>query len=326
MTKTATEQMEPAKWDELNQQISNEVILEYLREQKHERRWKTIRRVFVAAAVLGAIVLYASTLAGSLGYRTMPGSATVAVVPITGPIARNTQASADSVITVLSRLFDHRHVQGIVLMIDSGGGSPSEAERIARFVNAAQERTGKPVVAVCGSMCASAAYMVAINTDYVYAGEYTWAGSVGAIMKGWDLTQIMERLEIGQRVFSSAPLKDLMNPFVSMSSDMRDELQSLVDHTAETFEQEVSKRRAHAIEDLNAIRSGSVWSGRDALARGLVDDIATLDQVTADRFDGLAVSVYTPKRRGNTLFDRVLGEVGRGFAEVLIGRQYEVQL
>ncbi|TVR76339.1 MAG: hypothetical protein EA415_01330 [Sphaerobacteraceae bacterium] len=314
------------RWNELNREISNEVILEYLREQKHERRWKTIRRVFMALVICGAVLLYASTLAGSLGYRTMPTSQTVAVVPITGPIARNTEASADSVITVLSRLFDNRHVQGIVLLIDSGGGSPSEAERIARFINGAQQRTGMPVIAVCGSMCASAAYMIAINTDHVYAGEYTWAGSIGAIMKGWDLTEVMERLHIGQRVFSSAPLKDLMNPYTAMGADMEGELQALVDGTAKTFEREVAARRGEKIGDIQSITNGSVWTGRDAVQKGLVDSIATLDQVTAQRFEGLAVSVYVPKRRGNTLFDRILGEFGRGMAEALIGHYHEVQL
>ena len=319
------DQTEP-RWNELNREISNEVILEYLREQKHERRWKTIRRTFMALVIIGAIVLYAGTLAGSLGYRMMPTSQTVAVVPITGPIARNTEASADSVITVLSRLFENRHVQGIVLLIDSGGGSPSEAERISRFINGAQERTGLPVVAVCGSMCASAAYMIAINTDHVYVGEYTWAGSIGAIMKGWDLTQVIERLHIGQRVFSSAPLKDLMNPYTAMAPEMKGEIQGLVDGTAATFEREVANRRGEKIADIAAITNGSVWAGPEAVERGLVDSIATLDQVVASRFEGLQASVYVPKRRGNTLFDRILGEFGRGMAEALIGDQYEVVL
>lgn len=326
MSDAETNKAREPSWDAVHQHISNEVILEYLREQKHERRWKTIRRVFISVMVLAGIVLYAGTLAGSLGYRTMPRSATVAVVPVSGPIARNTEASADSVITVLKRLFESRHVEGIVLLVDSGGGSPSEAERITRFVNAAQAQSGKRVVAVCGSMCASAAYMIAINSDKVYAGEYTWAGSIGAIMKGWDLTHVMERFQIGQRVFSSAHLKDLMNPYAPMSDEMSEELQGLVDETARIFETEVRNRRGDRLASEQAVATGAVWTGREAMEIGLVDGLGTLDQVIEQEFPGLPVAVYRPKRQRNTLFDRMLGSLGRGFAEALLEPQREVQL
>lgn len=313
-------------WDTIQQNISSEVILEYLREQKHERRWKTIRRVFISVMILGGIVLYAGTLAGSLGYRLMPSAPTVAVVPVSGVIARHTEASADSVITVLTRLFESKHVEGIVLLVDSGGGSPSEAERITRFVNAAQAETGKRVIAVCGSACASAAYMIAINADRVYAGEYSLAGSIGAIMKGWDLTHLMERFEVGQRVFASAPLKDLMNPYAPMSEEMTGALQGLVDETARIFEHEVRERRGTHLDPERQVATGELWTGRDAMELGLVDELGTLDEVVAKEFPGLPVAVYRPKRKGNTLFDRLLGDIGRGFAEALMDRQREVVL
>lgn len=313
-------------WDLIQQNISSEVILEYLREQKHERRWKTIRRVFIAFMVLGGIVLYAGTLAGSLGYRLMPGSPTVAVVPVNGVIARNTEASADSVITVLARLFDSKHVEGIVLLVDSGGGSPSEAERITRYVNTAQAETGKRVIAVCASACASAAYMIAINTDRVYAGEYSIAGSIGAIMKGWDLTHLMDRIEIGQRVFASAPLKDLMNPYAPMSEEMTGALQGLVNETARIFEAEVRARRGEHLDPERAVATGEVWTGREAMGLGLIDEMGTLDEAVNKEFPGMPVAVYRPKRKGNTLFDRLLGDIGRGFAEALMEPRREVLL
>jgi len=312
--------------DEIHQGISSEVILEYLKEQKMERRWKTIRRIFISVMILVGLGLYAGTLAGSLGYRMLPTDEAVAVVPISGVIAKDTEASAESVITVLDRLFETENVKGIVLLIDSGGGSPTEAERITRFLDDAKARTGKRVVAACASMCASAAYMIAIHADKVYAGEYSWAGSIGAIMKGWDFAALMDRFDIDQRVFASGPLKDLMNPFSDMSPEMSNKLARLVNDTADTFIAEVKDRRGDKLANTEELFTGAVWTGRTSLELGLIDEIGTVETILAKDFDGLPSASYYPKRRGNTLFDRVLGNIGEGFARALLreGRQVEM--
>jgi protease-4 len=310
----------------INDHIANEVILEYLKEQRVDRRWKTVRRVFIAMMIVSGLVLYAGTLAGSLGYRTLPSNDAVAVVPISGVISQGSAASAESVITVLERMFATDNVKGIVLLIDSGGGSPTEAERITRFIDKEQERTGKPVYAVCGSMCASAAYMIAIHADRIYAGEYSWTGSIGAIMKGWDAHRLMEKFDLGQRVFASGPLKDLMNPFTDMSQEMESKLGTLVNQTADTFSAEVTSMRGEALVQDRNLFTGEVWTGKESLELGLIDEIGTVEMVLDERFTGLPHHVYRPKERGNTLFDRLLGNVGRGIGEALMDSQEGVQL
>lgn len=313
---TREEDLQPSI-QEIHKDISSEVILEYLKEQKTERRWKTIRRIFFSVMIFAGLVLYVGSLAGTLGYRMLPTNEAVAVVPITGVIAQNTEASADSVITVLDRLFDTENVKGIVLLIDSGGGSPTEAERITRFLDSARERTGKPVVAACASMCASAAYMIAIHTDRVYAGEYSWTGSIGAIMKGWDFEALMERFEIDQRVFASGPLKDLMNPFRELSPEMSEKLAQLVNDSADIFVEEVQRQRGSNLVTDRNLFTGEVWTGRQSLELGLVDQIGTVENILETEFEGLPSATFRPKRRGNTLFDKVLGNVGEGIGRAL---------
>jgi len=321
----AEDELQP-RLDEFQRSISGEVILEYLKEQKMERRWKTIRRVFITLMIVGGLMLYAGTLAGSLGYRMLPTSDSVAVVPISGVIAKDTEASADSVIIVLERLFNTENVKGIVLLIDSGGGSPTEAERITRFIDEARERTGKPVVAACASMCASAAYMIAIHTDRVYAGKYSWTGSIGAIMKGWDFEALMERFDIDQRVFASGPLKDLMNPFSELSPAMSDKLAELVDDSAALFIDEVKQQRGAKLSTDHNLFTGEVWTGPASLELGLIDEIGTVESVLAKEFDGLPSATYRPKRRGNTLFDKVLGDVGEGIGRAVLQEVNKVEM
>lgn len=315
-----------ASVDNIHREFIQDLMIQYLVEKKKSRRWTTFKRVFITFLLLSGILIYTGSLAGSLGYRLMPTSDAVAVVSISGVIAKHTEASADSVITVLERMFDSDNVTGIVLKIDSGGGSPSEAERITRFIDAEKKRTGKTVIAACASMCASAAYMIAIHADRVYAGEYTWTGSIGAIMKGWNFDGVMKRFDIDQRVFASGPLKDLMNPYAEMSPAMSEKLGALVDSTAQTFGNEVREFRGEKLNGGNELFTGEVWTGRDSLELGLIDAIGTLEDVLATEFDGQPHSSYQPKKRGNTLFDRVLGNIGEGFARVLIDSHHEVQL
>lgn len=312
--------------DRIHRDFIQELMFEYLSDQKRERRWKSIKRIFISIMIAAGLFVYAGTLAGSLGYRVLPTNDTVAVVPVSGVIGQDSDASAESVITVLERLFDTETVNGIILVIDSGGGSPTEAERITRFIDSEKERTGKPVIAVCASMCASAAYMIALHADQIYAGEYSWTGSIGAIMKGWNFRALMERVDIDQRVFASGPLKDLMNPFADMSPEMSSKLASLVDATAETFKHEVQKYRGDRLSGQENLFTGEVWSGPRSVDLGLVDKLGTVETVLAEHFSGIPSAVYRPKRRNNTLFDKVLGNVGRGIAETLLRDSQGVQM
>jgi protease-4 len=312
---------------EIRQEVAASLLMDILQERRMERRWKRIRRITTGVLVLGGVLLYLASYAGLLGYRMLPMREAVAVVPITGEIAMGTQASADAVNPVLERLFESDKVKGIVLLINSGGGSPSEAERITNLLDEMRAKTNKPVYAACAGMCASAAYLIAIHTDRIYVGDYTWTGSIGAIMKGWDFRAVIEKLRVDQRVFASGSMKDLMNPFKPLSPEMSSKLDGLVKTTANTFIRDVKARRAGKLIDDASLFTGEVWTGADAVRLGLADEIGTLEGVLAQQFAGLPSATYEPKRRRNSFFESVLGEVGTALTAVLREETaYEVSL
>jgi protease-4 len=312
---------------DLRQEVASSILLDILQERRTERRWKRFRRILTVALLAISIGLYVASYAGMLGYQTLPLDESVAIVPITGVIAEGTQASAEAVNPVLRRLFEAEKVKGIVLLINSGGGSPSEAERITKLLEEYRARTGKPVYAACSGMCASAAYLIALHTDGIYAGEYTWAGSIGAIMKGWDLRAVIERFEVDQRVFASGSMKDLMNPFKPMSAEMQTKLAALVNSTAETFIADVKAKRHGKIDPKANLFTGEVWTGRDAQKLGLVDEIGTLEHVLDQRFSGLPTRTYKPKRVTNSFFESILSEVRLGVRDALLEpNSFEVQM
>jgi protease-4 len=312
---------------EIRQEVAASLLMDILQERRMERRWKRIRRITTGVLVLGGVLLYLASYAGLLGYRMLPMREAVAVVPITGEIAMGTQASADAVNPVLERLFESDKVKGIVLLINSGGGSPSEAERITNLLDEMRAKTKKPVYAACSGMCASAAYLIAIHTDRIYVGDYTWTGSIGAIMKGWDFRAVIEKLRVDQRVFASGSMKDLMNPFKPLSPEMSSKLDGLVRTTANTFIRDVKARRAGKLIDDASLFTGEVWTGADAVRLGLADEIATLEGVLAQQFAGLPSATYEPKRRRNSFFESVLSEIGTALTAVLREETaYEVSL
>lgn len=311
---------------DIRQEVASGLILDILQERRAERRWKKIRRIGTAVLVILGALIYLGSYAGMLGYRTLPVRDTVAVVPISGAIAKGATASADAINPLLERLFDAKRVRGIVLLINSGGGSPSEAERITRLIDAQRERTGKPVYAACSGACASAAYMIALHSDGIYAGEYTLAGSIGAIMKGWDFEAVLERFKVDQRVFASGDMKDLMNPFKPMSPEMAVKLDSLVKQTAASFIAEVKERRGDKLAQDENLFTGEVWTGQESLRLGLIDEIGTLEQLLAAKFPDMPSTTFEPKRRRNSFFESVLSEAVVSIREALMDAQYEVGL
>ena len=312
--------------NELRQEVASGLILDILQERRSERRWKRIRRIATAVLVLLGAFIYLASYAGMLGYRALPVRDTVAVVPISGTIARGAEASADAVNPVLTRLFESPKVKGIVLLIDSGGGSPSEAERITRLLDEQRAKTGKPVYAACAGICASAAYLIALHSDRIYVGEYSWTGSIGAIMKGWDLRAVIEKFDIDQRVFASGSMKDLMNPFKPMSAEMSGKLDGLVKETAARFIDEVKAQRGERLTGGEELFTGEVWTGREAVRLGLVDEIGTLEEVLAEHFHGLPANTYEPKRRRNSFFESILSQAAVALRDALMESQYEVVL
>lgn len=309
----------------LEAKASNQMMGDILEERKAERRWTFMRRAILAVAVLSAMIAWLTFMAGWWGYRVIPTGDSVAVVPITGTIQRDSQASATAVITVLDKLFETDRIKGIVLEIDSGGGSPTEAERIGEYLTRQKQRTGKPVVAVCQSMCASAAYMIAIRADEVVVGKYSWSGSIGAILKGWDLQKVADRFEVGQRVFASGSLKDLMNPFQELPTPMAERMEVLVNQAAATFIEDVKRARGSKLDLAANPFTGNIWTGEDALRIGLVDGIGTIETVVEERFDGMNHAYYTPKMKENSFFGALFSDMGRAIA-IELKNKYEPRL
>lgn len=268
------------EFDETKSAMANILLDDLLKERRIERRWRLIRRVLLSLITLVMMIAIYTQQASLMGGNS-PSSDVIGVINITGEIAPGKTASADRIIPLITKAFDDEKVKAVYLNINSQGGSPVESERINAFLDAKRQETQKPTYAVISSIGASAAYMIAVHTDKIYAGRYSLVGSIGAIMQGWDIHKAIESRDIYHRVYASGNLKGLMNPFTPMPDGGEDKAQNLVSQMGKEFAKEVSDRRADALKkagDVNLF-SGEVWNGTEALKLGLVDEIGTLDHI-----------------------------------------------
>jgi protease-4 len=262
------------------------LVKDLLVDRRATRRQKLATSLIYFLMIATPIVLYVWLYAQAVGLRSGPAAAsTVGVVRIEGVISQDSMASADRVIPALRRAFESPRIKAVVLAIDSGGGSPVEAERIYRAVDAWKKETGKPVVAVIGNIGASAAYMIVLHADSIYAAQYSLIGSIGAVLQGWDFHRALDRLSVSQRVYASGNLKSMLNPFLPMSPEAEDKARALVQEMGEQFRAELDRMRAGKLKaDVN-YSSGEVWGGLEAQRVGVVDEIGTLDDVVKARWN-----------------------------------------
>jgi len=164
---------------EIRHAVSDELVKDVLRERRSERRWRLIKRGMMVAAGVVFFTLYLFGYAKQQGWKMIPNNEITAVIHIDGEISAGATASAEKVVPLLRKAFETKNVKAVVLSIDSPGGAPVEAERIYQSIKAFRKKHPKPIVAVINNVGASAAYMVALHTDKIYAANYSLVGSVG---------------------------------------------------------------------------------------------------------------------------------------------------
>jgi len=264
-------------------------------ERKSERRWKRFNQLLFFGAPLFLGFLYFVYFISVTNVNLGPVSDVVGVVRIDGQIGPGTRASAEKIIPALEKAFADRHVKAVVLAIDSPGGSPTESEAIVNAISMLKKKHNKEVVSVISNLGASAAYMVAVKTDKVWAGRYSLVGSIGAIMTGWDVHRLAERLDVEQRVFASGNLKALLNPFQPSTAAADAKAREIVMTMGSEFLDLVKSGRGEKLKADVDYATGEVWGGTKALEIGLIDGIGTLDQVIEETW-GLKAHDFGPHK------------------------------
>jgi protease IV len=239
---------------------------EAIADRRRLRRKLSFWRVAGFSGLIAAVAAIGYAAADRAGYGALQHQ--IARVSIDGVITGN-QRLAD----LMRRVGDSGAVSGVVISINSPGGTTTGSEELFRNIRRLAEK--KPVVTFVDGTAASGGYITAIATDYIVARETSIVGSIGVLFQYPDLTGLMGQIGVKMEAVKSAPLKAEPNPFTPTSPEARAAMQAVVNDTFDWFKNLVRERRRLNEGELSTASTGQVFSGRQAVPLKLIDRIGS---------------------------------------------------
>lgn len=203
----------------------------------------------------------------------------IKVVDVDGVISSND--ANDFVVEELKKAKEDPQIKGVILNVNSPGGSVYASERIANEIKALKEAE-KPVYTVMREMAASGGYYISAPTDRIYASNETWTGSIGVIIQSYSLQGLFEKYGIKEQNITTGKMKDAGSQGRDMSKEEKEYFQGLVDSAFDRFVKIVSEGRGISEREVRKLADGRVYDGSQALSNGLVDKIGDLDSAIGD--------------------------------------------
>jgi len=212
--------------------------------------------------------------------------------------------------------FEGDGAKGVVLLINSPGGSPVQAGIINDEIKRMKAKYKKPIYAVVEESCASAAYYIAAATDKIYVDKASLVGSIGVLMDGFGFTGTMEKLGVERRLLTSGENKGFLDPFSPMSDTQKQHAQQMLDQIHAQFIDVVKKGRGDRLKaDTPGLFSGLFWTGQQAVDLGLADQVGNVDYVAREVIKAEDTIDYT--RRDNVA-ERLAKKFGAAFADTTV--------
>jgi len=236
-------------------------------------------RTVLVLLILGGICFFLmiSAIAGMLGrFSTpMPSGSYLLQLDITGPIYES-----ESILSILRNARADEDCRGVLLRVESPGGAVGSSQEIHASLNALRE-AGMPLVVSLGNVAASGGYYVALAGEKIFANPGTVTGSIGVIFQFPEVERLLEKAGVSLQTVKSGELKDVGNPARKATPREMAYLQTVIDDTYEQFLEDVSAGRGLTVDALRTHADGRIFTGRQALAAGLVDTLGGLDDARA---------------------------------------------
>ncbi len=254
--------------------ILEKIATEGLREQRRTRRWGIF---FKSLGFLYLFALLMIMIPGEVRHPgVIPGEKHTALVELNGIIAPGTEASADRVISGLRKAFENRDTAGVILRINSPGGSPVQSGYIYDEILRLREKYPEtPFYAVITDVCASGGYYVAAAAEKIYADQASIVGSIGVRMDNFGFVDAMKKLGIERRTLTAGENKALMDPFAPVDPKVTAHMTGLLENVHNQFINAVKQGRGDRLKDVDGLFSGLIWTGDQGVEIGLVDELGS---------------------------------------------------
>lgn len=299
--------------DDKSWKLLEKAVLAGVQEQRRSRRWGIFFKLLTFVYLFGALALFSPF--GGLSKSASRSASHTALIEVKGMIADNEPASADNIVGALRSAFEDAGTKGIVLRINSPGGSPVQSGYVYDEIKRLRgEHPDIKVYAVISDLGASGAYYIASAADEIYADKASLVGSIGVTAATFGFVGTMEKLGVDRRIYTSGEHKAFLDPFQPQKADETAFWQQVLDTTHKQFIDVVKKGRGDRLKDKDhpELFSGLIWSGEQALQLGLIDGLGNTSYVAREIIKEKEIVDYTVQE---TAFDRFTKKLGASVAE-----------
>jgi protease-4 len=281
-----------------------------LKEQRTSRRWGYVFKGLMFTYLIALLLL-------ALPSAELPAhkEAHTALVEINGEIAASAEANADTIVTGIRDAFDNTSAKGLILRLNTPGGSPVQAGIINDEIKRLQlARPDFPVYAVIQDVCASGGYYIAVAAKEIYADKASIVGSIGVRMDSFGFTGIIDKIGVERRSLTAGENKAFLDPFMPLREQDVKHAHEMLSNIHQQFINVVKDGRGDRLSDDPRLFTGLFWSGEQALPLGLIDGLANSSTVARDMIGAEKIVDYTPRP---DYLDRFAGKLGATLSNTL---------
>jgi protease-4 len=282
-------------------ELLTRLAMSTLNEQRRARRWRTffILLGFIYFGIVLLLLTDSDWDGASKGQHT-------AVVDVSGLIAAEMPANAELVIDSLKAAFENENTSGVILRINSPGGSPVQAGQIYdEIVRLRNRYPDIPLYAVIEDVGASGGYYIAAAAEKIYADKASIVGSIGVRMDSFGFVDAIKKVGVERRLMTAGENKALFDPFLPENKQDREHIQIVLNTVHQQFIQAVKSQRGDRLVGGDEIFSGLFWTGEKSVALGLVDELGNINYVAREVIGQEELRDFT---KHQDLFTRFLEE------------------
>ncbi len=284
-------------------QALEKVALAAVTEQRKTRQWGIFFKVLTFLYLFVVLFAFMGWMGGSdkvLGKHT-------ALIDLQGVISSD-EANADMIMSGLKSAFEDKHTQGVILRINSPGGSPVQAGQIYDEIKRLRAQYPKtPLYVVVDDICASGGYYVAAAADKIYVDKASIVGSIGVLMDGFGFTKAMDKLGVERRLLTAGENKGFLDPFSPADPKQEAFAKTMLAEIHQQFIDVVRKGRGKRLKETPDMFSGLVWSGARSIEMGLADAFGSTDYVAREVIKAEDIVDFTPQE---DLASKLAGRLG----------------
>lgn len=293
--------------------VLEKLAMSAIQEQRRARHWSIFFKTLTFAYLFAILFIAMGWLDKKDGALTT-GKHT-ALVEMEGVIAANSPAGADNILPSLQEAFKDKNTQGVILRINSPGGSPVQAGQINDEIRRLRAKhPAIPLYVVVDDICASGGYYVAAAADKIFVDKASLIGSVGVLMDGFGFTGTMDKLGVERRLITAGANKGFLDPFSPANPEQQLYAKQMLADIHKQFIDVVKQGRGTRLKENQDTFSGLVWNGQKGIEMGLADGYGSLESVARDVIKAEKVVDFTVKEG---FADRLAKRFGAGVASAI---------